>query len=186
MNERANWNNLWRWIVGLGVCSILGWFAFVRCENVPLLALVDLGFHELGHMVTYWLPEVVTAMMGSITQVAVPIGLSVYFLWRRRDLLGGALCLAWAATSAQNASVYIGDAPFQRLQLIGGQHDWAFVLGHFDALDKAALIASCVKGLGIALLLVAFGVCFAGLVMPDRFSAPAKVEEPSLPEAFTG
>jgi hypothetical protein len=161
---------LWKWLVGLAACGVLGWFAFVRGVNVPLLWMVDLGFHELGHLVTRWAPEVVMAMMGSINQVAVPLGIAVYFLWIRRDLLGGALCLAWASTSAQNASVYIGDAPYQRLQLIGGFHDWAFVLGpqHFNMLDRAALIAGVVKGFGIILWVAAVGLCVAGILGVGR------------------
>ena len=119
MNDRATWANTWRYVAGAGVCFLLGFFAFVRDTRVPLLGLVDLGFHELGHLVTYVLPDVVTAAMGSVTQVLVPAGLAAYFLFVRRDLLGGGLCLAWAATSAQDASVYIADAPFQRLRLIG-------------------------------------------------------------------
>jgi len=170
MHERPTWDNLWKWLTGLAACGALGWFAFVRGTNVPLLWMVDLGFHELGHLVTRWLPEVVMAMMGSISQVAVPLGIAVYFFWIRRDLLAGALCVAWAATSAQNASVYIADAPYQRLQLIGGFHDWAFVLGpeHFDVLNRAALIAAVVKGFGIVLWLTAVGLCFAGLFGAGR------------------
>jgi hypothetical protein len=155
----------WRYIVGLGICAVLGWFAFVRGINVPLLNFVDLGFHELGHLLTYPFPDVVTAAMGSITQVLVPWGLAAYFLLVRRDTLGGVFCLAWAATSAQNASVYIADAPYQSLQLIGGEHDWAFVLGaeHLDALDRASTIASIVRGLGGLLLLAAVAICGLGL-----------------------
>ena len=39
-----------------------------------------------------------------------------------------------------------------------------FVLGpaHFNMLDRAAFIASCVKGFGILLWLTAFGLCCAG------------------------
>jgi len=170
MHDRPTWDNLWKWLVGLAACAALGWFAFVRGTNVPLLWMVDLGFHELGHLLTRWLPEVVMAMMGSINQVAVPIGIAVYFLWVRRDLLAGALCLAWASTSAQNASVYVADAPYQRLQLIGGFHDWAFVLGpgHFDMLNRAALIAGVVEGFGILLWLTAVGLCVAGILGVGR------------------
>ena len=179
MHDRATWDNLWKWVVGLAACAALGWFAFVRGTSVPLLWMVDLGFHELGHLVTRWLPEVVMAMMGSITQVAVPIGMAVYFLLVRRDLLAGALCLAWASTSAQNASVYIADAPYQRLQLIGGFHDWAFVLGpdHFDMLNRAALIAGVVKGFGVVLWLAAVGLCVAGLMTVGR-KPPAEAATP--------
>ena len=153
--ERATWRNTGRWMAALLACGALGWWAFVRGVNVPLLSLVDLGFHELGHMLTYWLPDVVTAMMGSINQVLVPVGIAVYFLCFRRDWLAGGVCLAWAGTSAQSASVYIADAPYQRLQLIGGMHDWAFVLGpqHFNMLDRAGFIAACVKGFGLTLWL---------------------------------
>lgn len=164
--ERATWKNTGRWMAALLACGALGWWAFVRGSSVPLLALVDLGFHELGHLLTYWLPDVVTAMMGSINQVLVPVALAAYFLCLRRDWPAGGLCLAWAGTAAQSASVYIADAPFQRLPLIGGEHDWAFVLGpeHFNMLDRAGFIAACVKGFGLTLWIAGTALCVAGLL----------------------
>ncbi len=72
------------------MCLVFGFYAFVRGTRVPLLRLADLGFHELGHLLTYTLPDVITAAMGSITRVLVPVGLAVYFLMVRRDLLGSA------------------------------------------------------------------------------------------------
>jgi hypothetical protein len=160
-----------RYLIGVGVCFLLGWVAFVRGSSVPLLALVDLGFHELGHLLTYPFPDVVTAMMGSIAQVAVPLGVALYFLFLRRERLGAALCLAWAATSAQNVSVYIADAPIQALPLLGeGMHDWAFVLGRFDAIDSAATIAAFVKGFGMILLFAGFALCVWSLLLDE---APA-------------
>ncbi len=140
-----------KFAAGLAACFSFGFFAFVRGTRVPLLGLVDLGFHEFGHMVTYWLPDVITASMGSITQVMVPVGLATYFLVFRKDRLGGGVCLAWAATSAQDASVYIADAPYQRLHLIGGTHDWAFVLGpeHLNMLSSAHTIAAGGEGVRV-------------------------------------
>jgi hypothetical protein len=158
---RGSWRSTWRWVVGALVCLVLGWFAFVREVRVPLLGLVDLGFHELGHLLTYWLPQVVTAAMGSVFQIVVPLGIAVYFLWRGRDVAAGAMCLAWAGSSAQDVSVYVADAPYQRLQLIGGEHDWAFVLGHFHALNHAAAIAAWVKGFGLVLVVAGLALCCA-------------------------
>jgi hypothetical protein len=151
-------------------CLLLGWFAFVRGHNVPFLSGVDLGFHELGHLLTRWLPEVLMLMAGSITQVLVPVGLATYFLWKRRDLAAGGLCLAWAGTSAQNASVYIGDAPYQRLQLIGGLHDWATVLGpeHFNILGSARVISIAVLGAALGLFIAGLSLCCAGLFVDRR------------------
>lgn len=146
-----------------------GYFAFVRGQNVPLIAFADLGFHELGHLVSYFLPvpDIVSALMGSVTQVLVPWGLSIYFYVWRHDRLGGIFCLAWASTSLQNSSVYIADAPHQALPLIGGHHDWAFILGHWDSIHRAGAIAGAVKGLGLVLLTAAVTMCLAGLVL-DR------------------
>jgi hypothetical protein len=106
---------------------------------------------------------------GSFAQIAVPVGLAAYFLLVRRDRLGGALCLAWAATSAKDVAAYIADAPYQRLELIGGEHDWAVILGaeHFNALDRAGAIAAAVRWFGIALLFAAFAICLWTIVLHD-------------------
>lgn len=133
---------------------VLGFFAH-RSGFVPLLNLVDLGFHELGHLLTYWLPDLMTAAMGSVVQVAVPAGLAWYFL-RRQEKPSAALMVAWAGASARNVAVYIGDAPFERLQLIGGDHDWAFIFHHFDAMSLAPRVAGLVGFLGSLAVAVAF------------------------------
>ena len=158
----GSWSTTWRWVAAIVACAALAWFPFVRDTRVPLLGLVDLGFHELGHLLTYPLPDVWTAAMGSVTQVAVPIGLAVYFLWRRNDAAAAGLCLAWAGTSAADASVYIADAPLQQLELIGGDHDWAFVLGRLQLLDSAGSIAAVVRGTGAVLVVAGITCCVVG------------------------
>jgi hypothetical protein len=148
-------------------CAIAGWFAFVRGVRVPLLWYVDLGFHELGHLVMYVLPThpVLTAAMGSVFQCAIPLALAAYF-WRwRADRVAACACAAWAATNLQDVSVYIADAPSERLALLGGEHDWAFILGprHLDRLDDAHTIAGAVRGGGFVLLVIAIVLAAAGL-----------------------
>ena len=168
-----------QWAFAALWCAVLGWYAFARSTRVPLLGWVDLGFHELGHLIMYIFPisQVLTAAMGSILQVAVPIGLAVYFAWWRRDTLAGAVCLAWGGTSLQDASVYVADAPYQALELIGGEHDWAYVLGPegFDRLDQAAAIARTVRATGLVLLVVALGAVAYGAwcAFSDRPRVPA-------------
>ena len=78
----------WRYGAGLGASALLVWIGLAKASPVPLLALVDLGFHELGHLVAAPLPDLATALAGSVMQVAVPTGLAAYFLVRQRDLLG--------------------------------------------------------------------------------------------------
>jgi hypothetical protein len=139
------------------LCALALWWAFARGERVPLLSGVDLGFHELGHLLAGWMPGFLPPLAGSVTQVAVPLGLAAYFGVLRRQPLSASLMLAWAGTSAQNASVYIADAPTQYLPLIGGYHDWAYLLaGH---LDLAAPLARAVWAAG--LLFVLAGIALA-------------------------
>jgi hypothetical protein len=142
---------------------VLGWFAFVKGERVPILGMVDLGVHEFGHLLFSWAPRLVMVLMGNGTQSLLPLVVAVCFGWFRRDWPAAGLCLAWCGTTLQDASVYIADAPYQRLQLLkeNSIHDWAYVLGaeQFYATDKAALIAACVKDVGLACLVVGLGVC---------------------------
>jgi hypothetical protein len=155
---------------------VCAYFAFVRSQRVPLVSLADLGFHELGHLIMYVLPinEILTAAMGSIMQISVPLALAGYFGWFRRDSVALVACLAWAATNFQDASVYIADAPYQRLELIGGEHDWAFVLGSqgLQRMDQAAQIASTVRSIGVLVLIVAVGLGTSGLVRALNKPAP--------------
>ena len=151
-----------------------------------MLWFVDFGFHELGHMIMYMIPinQVLTAAMGSTMQCAVPTGIAAYFWFARRDGIGACACLAWAATNFQDASVYIADAPYQRLPLIGGEHDWAFVLGpdHLNMLQDAHLIATVVRNVGLVLLLVAIAGAIRGLLGPrgkPRAAAPTAIMSPA-------
>jgi len=141
------------WCVALAVCFIVG-------RAVPVLALVDLGFHELGHLVTYFLPwELITAVMGSVMQIAVPLGLAAYFAVKQHERVSAAVCLAWAGTSAWGVHVYVADAPFERLQLIGGDHDWAFILHEMDRMHAAAGLARAVWLFGFACVAAAIVAC---------------------------
>jgi hypothetical protein len=141
-------------------CLVAGAVAFVGHHRIPLLSLVDLGFHELGHLVAYpFGNDVFAAAMGSIAQVAVPVGLAVYFAWIRTDHVATSVCLTWAATAARDVSVYIKDAPYQQLELIGGEHDWAFLLA--GNLDRAEPLARRVSAFGLLLLFTAFALAVA-------------------------
>jgi hypothetical protein len=149
----------WRNAAGLVFVAVIGLFALRRPEGVPVLNLVNLGFHELGHLVTYPFPDLITAAMGSITQVLVPTGLAAYFWWLRRDVVGAGVCLGWAGTSAVEWARYVADAPYERLALIGGDHDWAFILFELDQLDRAAAYATAIRVVGALLVLAGLASC---------------------------
>ena len=176
------WPEWRRDLAALATCLALGWLG-LRGQRVPLLAGADLGFHELGHLVCYAfdaalpVPEALTAAAGSIFQVGIPLALAVYFLAARHDHRGAGVCLAWTATSAADVARYIADAPYQRLPLIGGEHDWATILGpqHLDRLQDAMVWAATLDRLVWAMFVLALlssvGGLFVALAGPSHASA---------------
>jgi hypothetical protein len=66
--------------------------------------------------------------------------------------------------------VYIADAPYTALPLIGGapasMHDWANLLRGWEMMGSAATLAAIVSGFGLLLVLVGGGCCVAGLALP--------------------
>lgn len=153
------------WTYGLAALLVVlaGWFAFLRGTRVPLLGMVDLAVHEAGHVLFLWAPRDVVLVMGNGFQALVPLVFAFAFVVRHRDLAGGAAALAWAATSLQDASVYIADAPYRRLPLLGPEtsHDWWQLLGRHgwlgaaDELSKLVwLVGLCTYGLAVAVLVV--------------------------------
>jgi hypothetical protein len=175
----SSWHSLWKYVVGVAVTLVMGAIAFVQDQPVPLLEYVNLGIHELGHLVAFLLPPAVMAMMGSIAQVAVPLGIAGYFL-AHGERLGAGLCLAWAGTSARDVAVYIADAPYERLQLIGGEHDWARILGpsHCNCIERAGDYASYARGAGFVLVLLGVLLCALG---PLGKGAGGRVPAPRAP-----
>ena len=42
-----------RWLAGLAPIGAMWWVAFEQHDRIPVLTYVNLGIHELGHMLTY-------------------------------------------------------------------------------------------------------------------------------------
>lgn len=153
-----------RHAAGVVACLALGWFGLIEEARIPILADVTYGFHELGHLMSWALPETYRMMMGSLAQVFVPLGLAAYFLLFHRDLLAVALMLGWTGVSAHETGRYIGDAVLQTIQISPYHltHDWAIAL---DALGKTAAadeLAWVMQAIGLGCVFVAMGVAAIG------------------------
>jgi hypothetical protein len=162
-----------RSLAGSAVVLVLGFFAFVDDRRPPILGWVSLGVHEFGHLLFSWAPELVMVLMGNGTETLLPLVAAVLFVVYKRDWVACGICLAWCATTLQDASVYIADAPYQRLTLLKENtiHDWAYILGaqHLYALDKAHAIATGVRIAGIVALAGGLAACAAPyLLVPDE------------------
>ena len=158
------------WVLSGIAVVVLGVLSAMSHASVPLLSLVDFGIHEFGHMIFGWAPYPVMLAAGSFAQVAVPFGLAVYFALGRAETWAAAPLLAWAGTSLRNVAVYIADAPYQRLELWGGDgvvHDWAQLLAG-RAIQHADAYAWFANTVGWLLIATALALVAVNLFAEDR------------------
>jgi hypothetical protein len=156
------WDLTVKWVLAAAIAGLLAWLTYSRGGWIPLLSDADLAIHEFGHRLTFWAPAIVCQLAGSFLQVAAPLGLGGYFLWRR-DRFAVILMLAWAAESLNNVSVYMYDATRMVLSLFGDDgsgsgHDWRNIFGETGLLGHTDFIAYFTRGLSAALFATAIGL----------------------------
>ena len=188
-----DWRAYWKPLVAGMAGSVLLLVAFGTGERVPLLSMFDLGIHELGHLITRPFGMVVSFVMGSGLQILVPFGLAAYFWFWQRDRVSAGLLLCWGATAMQDVSVYIADAPYRSIQLIGGTHDWWWLLSRRAHLDWADEISRGVWVTGLLFGLVGLGVVVVPLGVDIwhrmgrgpaiRVAGPVRTREPRPPSS---
>jgi hypothetical protein len=137
------------------------------------LHLIDLPFHEAGHVLLAPFGEFMTVLGGSLFQVAIPIVCAIAFV-RRSDWFSAAVCSWWAGASLVDLGPYMADARALQLPLIGGAtgaevygHDWEYILTRLGWLHLDRAIGMGVHALGSMVMLAAF----AGAVWTIRVRA---------------
>jgi hypothetical protein len=98
------------------------------------LHLINLVFHEAGHILFSWGGALITALGGSLTQILVPLVCAVA-LRRYDDVFGASVGVWWVGQNLVDLAPYINDARALQLVLLGGStgaevegHDWEFIL----------------------------------------------------------
>lgn len=184
VNEYAV-GKLWYWHVPLwlfGLYAFVKLLGFTMLAPLPLVLLVPYSFdftlHELAHIVTAFLPSVLTASAGSASELLLGSGLVVGAFWFR-NYFAAMFCCLWFDLTAQSAGTYMADAIPQQLPLVSlggalsGQdpvHDWHFVFGQLHMLGMSALIGNTLRVIGHAVGL--FGVIFATWILYKMAAAP--------------
>jgi hypothetical protein len=160
---------LWLYIVGFIFfvylfTQILGFHAD-DAHNILLsgLYLVEFGVHEGSHIVTAWLPPIVTASAGSIGEVLFTVFVLIAAI-KGRAYFAAVFAGLWVMFSMHNAGLYMADARAQLIPLIGPSenpiHDWHFVFGQLGWLGNDTLIGGTVVnvGVGIGVLSLVWGL----------------------------
>jgi hypothetical protein len=127
--------------------------------------LVNLPFHEVGHIIFRPFGRLMTSLGGSIMQVLMPIICLVVFLVKTRDTFAASFALWWTGENFMDLAPYINDARSRTLPLLGGNtgrtspygfHDWEFILRETGLIRHDHTLAYFAYTLGTAMMLCAF------------------------------
>lgn len=120
-----------------------------------LIKGLNLGIHELGHIL--WSPfgEFLMIAGGSLTQCLVPF-IGAFFFVRQRDPFALFFSASWLATNLFDVATYCADARAMELPLVtpfgGGEgevtHDWNWLLDHMGLLEQDQHIAGLLRFMG--------------------------------------
>ena len=112
---------------------------------------VQFGVHEAGHIVFGFLPAVMVAAAGSLSELGFTT-LLVIATFRAKAYFAGVFALLWFMLACASAGNYMADARAQLMPLIGPssdpQHDWHFVFSQLGWLDADIVIGTTVKVIG--------------------------------------
>ena len=163
---------------------VYGW----RLARLPIgpaiadsfLHLVNLPFHEAGHLIFAPLGRFMSVLGGSLTQLLIPAVCAGTLLLQTRDPFGAACCLWWFGENLLDLAPYIADARALQLVLLGGRtgaevegHDWEFLLASMGWLHLDRLLGLIAHRLGV--LVIVAGIVWAGLVLVAQW--PSGEEE---------
>lgn len=162
----------------IGVFLLLLWWG-LKFMVTPLesnftgdsfLHLINLPFHEAGHLFFMPFGRFMMFLGGSLGQILMPLVCVGTFLLKSRDPFGASVALWWAAENFMDVAPYINDARALDLTLLGGVtgketdgHDWENILGMLGWLQYDHLLAHLSYNFGILLMLTS--VVWGGLLL---------------------
>jgi hypothetical protein len=108
----------------------LAWWGWANYKDPgeSILHNIILPIHETGHIVFMAFGQYLYAAGGSLFQILFPGIFAGYFLWKG-EKYAATIPLWFMGISAMDLVPYIKDAPYGEIELIGGEHDWSYLLG---------------------------------------------------------
>ena len=148
---------------------LLLWLGYVLVRHLAdplyssILGGLNLGIHELGHLVFSFLGETLTVAGGTLLQLLIPV-FGIFNFYRQRDFFSIALCFGWLSTNLFSVATYAADARRLELPLVtpfGGEeviHDWEFLLSKWNILEYDTLIAQAFRATAVFSMILCFSL----------------------------
>ena len=152
-------------LIGLVVLTALTGLVLANGLALPsgailnFLHLINLVFHEAGHVIFGFFGRFIAIVGGSLNQVLVPALCTAVFV-HRKQLGSAAVTLFWTGESLVDVAVYVADGRAMALPLLaeGMTHDWNFILGNLGLLYTAEPLGRLTFGLGALAMLAALAL----------------------------
>jgi hypothetical protein len=125
-----------RFVVVIGMAIWTAKLVAAPMDSVAesFLHMINLPFHEAGHIIFVPFGRFMTILGGSLMQVLVPAVCAAALYFQTGDPFGAALCAWWMGENLLDLAPYINDARALNLMLLGGPanavegHDWEAIL----------------------------------------------------------
>ena len=127
--------------------------------------LVNLPFHEAGHIIFRPFGAIIHSLGGSLGQLLMPLVCFAVFLLMTRDQFAASFCVWWLGENFLDMAPYINDARSLSLPLLGGNvgysspygfHDWEFILTELGLARYDHFLAGCSWVIGSFFMIISF------------------------------
>jgi len=128
------------------------------------LHLVNLPFHEAGHVFFTPFGDFVRSLGGTLGQMIMPMACCLVLLLKTRDPFGAGAALWWFGENFIDLAPYINDAGTGELPLLGGNtgesspygfHDWEYLLTETNRLGRDHAMARTSHSIGTFVMVLA-------------------------------
>lgn len=151
-------------VLALWGLSLIGSSVESNAAGRSFLHLINLPFHEAGHIFFRPFGEFITSLGGTLGQLLMPLIAMLVLLLKTRDPFGAAVALWWFGENFLDIAPYINDARAGQLPLLGGNfghsapygfHDWEYILTESGLLHLNHKLAQTSHLLGACIMLLA-------------------------------
>ena len=140
------------------------------------LHLINLPFHEAGHIVFRPFGRYITSLGGTLGQLLIPLMCLWSLLFKTRDPFGASVALWWFGENFLDIAPYMADARAGDLPLIGGNfghsspygfHDWEYLLTEINLIEYDQVFAKITFTIGVLIMLLSF--VWAGWILLRQY-----------------
>jgi hypothetical protein len=160
---------IWSW-------QLIGPPIIANAAGNSVLHLVNLPFHEAGHIIFRPFGRFITSLGGTLGQLLMPSICMGVLLLKNRDPFAASVALWWLGENFLDIAPYMNDARSGTLPLVGGNfghsspygfHDWEFLLTESGLLAYDHTLAKMIFTFDSSIMFLA--LFWGGLLLFKRY-----------------